>query len=102
MIHVPERVEAIRSRVAAEMKSVSDLEALVKDPYIRGQLQQVRNWLDDIEAFFLESLSREARTPEEESTWLSHAEMTLHLAARQRKSIQDLVAKYGPNITSIG
>ena len=73
---------------------------MVQDPFFRGRLQQVRYWLEDVERFFLESLLRESRTPAQESDWLGGAEFALKMAARQLKSIQDAVAKYGPNVAT--
>lgn len=103
MIHSPERVKAIRDSAAAYAQSVADLKVQVKDPYLRGQLQQIRKWLNDLERFFLGSLSHESRTPEQESAWLGNAETFLQKAVLpQLKSIQDAVAKYGPNTNSAG
>jgi hypothetical protein len=75
------------------MRLLADLEGRVKDAYIRGRLRHVGDTLKDIETFFLESLSRESRTPEAESVWLSQAEMVLQMATRRLKSIQEDVAK---------
>jgi hypothetical protein len=102
MIHSPERVKAIRDRAAAGIRSVTDLEAVVQDPYFRGRLHQVRNWLEDVEEFFLASLSRESRNPAQESAWLDGADFALQMAARQLKVVQDAVAKYGPNVATAG
>jgi hypothetical protein len=93
MIHAAERVKAIRDRVATQMRLLADLEGRVSDAYMRGRLKHVRDSLTDIETFFLESLSREERTPEAEAIWLSQAEMVLQMATRRLKSIQDDVAK---------
>src|SRR5208337_57616 len=71
-IHSPERVKAIRDSAAAHMRSVTDLEARMEDPYFRGRLQQIRYGLEDVESFFLVSLTRESRTPAQESTWLDY------------------------------
>jgi len=102
MIHAPERVKAIRDSAATHLQSVTDLEAVIQDAYIRGRLHQVRNWLEDVERFFLGSLSAESRTPAQESAWLDGADFALQMAARQLKVIQDAVAKYGPNVATAG
>jgi len=102
MIHAPERVRAIRNYATASLQSVADLQAVVQDPFFRGRLQQVRYWLEDIESFFLESLSRESRTPAQESDWLGGAEFALKMAARQLKSVQDAVVKFGSNVATAG
>ena len=102
MIHAPERVKAIRASAATYMQSVTDLEAVVKDTYFRWHLQHIRNWLEDVERFFLESLTRESRTPAQESAWLDGADFALQMAARQLKDVQDAVAKYGTNVATAG
>jgi hypothetical protein len=84
------------------MQSVTELEAKMEDPYFHGRLQQIRNWLEDVEHFFLASLSRESRTPAQESAWLDGADFALEMDARQLKSVQDAVAKYGPNAATAG
>ncbi len=103
MIHSPERVKAIRDDIAAYTQSVANLEARVKDPYIRERLQQVRDWLQDAERFFLGNLLHESRSAAQESVWLEKAEMFLQIAVVPHlKVVQDAVAKYGPNITTVG
>jgi|ERR1700690_1663699 len=101
-IHAPERVRAIRESAAANMRSVVDLEARMQDPYFRGRLEQIRHGLEDVEGFFLGSLTRESRTPAQECTWLDYAEIALAIAVRQLKAIQDAVAKFGPNVATAG
>jgi hypothetical protein len=76
------------------MQSVADLEAKIQDAYFRGRLQQIRFGLEDVESFFLGSLSKESRTPAQESYWLDNTELALSITARQLKAVQDAVAKY--------
>jgi hypothetical protein len=87
MIHAPDRVKAIRDRAATGLQAITDLEAKVQDPFFRGRLQQVRHWFEDVENFFLESLSRESRNQTQESAWLEGAEFALQMATRQLKSV---------------
>jgi hypothetical protein len=101
MIHHPEHVIQIRARAEVCAKAVADLEARVKDPYIRGQLKFVRNSLGDIESVFLQSLTRESRTPAQEAKLLAHAEMVLQIAQEMLKIIQEIVAKYGSDVSSV-
>jgi len=101
-IHSPERVKAIRDSAAAHMRSVTDLEARMEDPYFRGRLQQIRYGLEDVESFFLVSLTRESRTPAQESTWLDYTDVALAITVRQLKVIQDAVAKFGPKVATAG
>jgi hypothetical protein len=102
MIHSPERVKAIRASAATYIQSVTDLEAKIQDAYFRGRLRQIRFGLEDVESFFLGSLTRESRTPAQESYWLDNAELALAIAVRQLKGIQDAVAKYGTNVAAAG
>jgi hypothetical protein len=101
-IHAPERVKAIRDSAAAYLRSVTDLEARMQDPYFRGRLQQIRFGLEDIESFFLGALTRESRTPVQESTWLDYTDIALAIVVRQLKVIQDAVAKFGVNVATAG
>jgi hypothetical protein len=102
MIHAPERVDAIRRTAAAKLKQVEELERQLKDSYMLGRLKQVRHWFEDVENFFLSSLEKESRTAEAEAQWLSGAEWALQMGIGQLKTIQDIVAKYGPNVVTMG
>lgn len=102
MIHDPERVEAIRDRVAAEQQMISDLEDRIKDARIREYLGMARNLLGDVESVFLGRLTEESRTANEEARWLDGAELTLQLATYYRKLVQDIFSKYGPNVKAVG
>jgi hypothetical protein len=102
MIHEPERVEAIRERRALAMQSVTTMEAQIKDPGFRERLQLVRHMLDDVESFFLGSLTRESLTPVREAYWLRQAEMFLAVIIMpQLKVLQDSFAKFGPTVTLV-
>jgi hypothetical protein len=101
-MHAPERVEAIRTNAAAQMKVVSELEAKIQDAYFQQRLQLIRNRIGDVDRFFLQSLAQEPRTPEQESAWLADAEQVLYIASLHLEIIQDSVAKYGPNVTAVG
>jgi hypothetical protein len=69
-------------------------------------LQQASNWLDDVETLFLGILKQDRMPPRsaaEESRVLDHAEFFLHrIAMPQLKAIQEMVAKFGPTVQSIG
>ena len=101
MIHDPERVEALRDGVAAEQQVISDLEDRIKDPGLLEYLGRARNLLGDVERVFLGSPT-ETRTANEEARWLGGAELALQLATNYRKVVQDIYAKYGPDVRSIG
>src|SRR2546421_20287 len=102
MIHAKERVEALRSAAATNLKTVEELEAKLKDAYMLGRLTQVRHWFGDVENFFLSSLTKESRTPDAEARWLDGADWALQMGVRQFKEIQDVIAKYGADVVSIG
>jgi len=70
--------------------------------YIRQLIQRTSCTLDDVENFFLGSLDRESRTPAAESKWIGYAEFVFYpIAVPQRKQVQDIVAKYGPDFIAI-
>jgi len=103
IIHAPERVRAIRGRATSDLQSVAALEGQIKDPAFRQRLQVIRHWLEDIESFFLASLSKESRTPQQEAYWLGQAEMLLEIIIKpQLKTAQDAFEKYGPSVTLVG
>ena len=103
MIHSPERVKAIRDRVAADLEAVAYLEAQTKDPGFRQRLQLIRHQIEDIELFFLATSARESRTSEQEALWLDQAEKILNVyVAPQIKDAQDDFARFGPSVTSRG
>jgi hypothetical protein len=104
-----ERVQRIRSRVLAEKAALAELKAQLADntdKYVKQLLQQASNGFDDVEVLFLGILQDERippRTPAEESRVLDHAEFFLErVAVPLLKAIQDMVAKFGPNVQSIG
>jgi hypothetical protein len=100
MIHSPERVKAIRERAAADLQVVAHLAAQTDDPGVHQRLQLIRHQLEDIELFFLASLVREPRTPQNESEWLAQAEKVLdEYIAPQLRDVRNAFAKNGPTIT---
>ena len=95
-------VRNLRSKVREERAILADLEGQLKDSYMRQLIQRASYTLDDVENFFLGSLGRESRTPAAESKWMDHAEFVFHqIAVPQRKHVQDIVAKYGPDVIAI-
>jgi len=101
-----ERVERIRAKALAGKASVSDLNAQITDAYVKQLLKLASNWFDDVEVFWIGTLQRDRMPPRslaEESRWLDQAEFFLESIARpQLKAVQDMVAKFGPNLQSIG
>ncbi len=96
-----DRVRKIRSRVLAERALISDLDGQLTDNYLKQLLQRASYTLDDVENVFLGSALQEPRTPAAESTWLGYTEFVLEMiAVPQRKVVQDIVAKFGPNAQS--
>jgi uncharacterized protein HemX len=102
VIHNPEHVKAIRLKAKACSTSTAILEAQVKDAYLQKRLKFVQDSLGDIETIFLQTLDREQRSKDREDILLANADMVLAMAEAQLRLIQDLVAKYGPDIVSKG
>jgi hypothetical protein len=90
-----DRVEKIRAKVCAERRLISDLDGKIKDASIKQLLQRASCSLDDVQ--FLVRSSLQAQTPAYVSMWLSSAEVVVQIAAQQRKVVEDIVAKYGPD-----
>ncbi len=102
VIHHPEHVKLIRLRAKACSDSTAALESKVKDPYIRKRLKLIQDSLGDIESVFLQSLDRGQRTKDREAILLANADMVLAISESGLKIIQQLVAKYGPDVVSVG
>ena len=104
-----ERIQGIRSRVVAGKAEISGLKAQLEgntDRYVNQLLQQASNWFDDVEVLWLGILKDERtppRTVAEESRVLDYAEFFLErIAGPQLRAIQDIVAKFGLNVQSVG
>jgi hypothetical protein len=102
------RVQEIRSKVLAGKASLTELKAQLagnRDRYVNQLLQQASNWFDDVEVILgiLKDGRMPQRTPAEESRVLDGAQFLLkRVAVPQLNAIQDMVARFGPNIQSIG
>jgi hypothetical protein len=95
-------VQEIHARVETERTQLSALEGQIKDTHLRRILYEAVHWLDDVENIFLQSARHENRTPEELTRWLSYAEQPLGWAIARRKELQEIVAKYGPDVQTQG
>lgn len=96
------RTHEIQSKVVAEMAAVSELDGKLEDSYLKQMLRHALNMVGDVESFFLRSARQEPRTPDALSKWLDNAEAALQIAIQQRKLVENVIAKYGPNAQSIG
>ena len=96
-----DRVQEIRSRVAAERALIADLDGRIKDSYLKRQLQFALCTLDDVENVFLGKALQEPRPPAAESAWFGYAEQVFQIAVHQRKVVEELVATFGPGLISI-
>ena len=107
--HTPDRMQKIRLQVREADTALLELKRqLVEndDKYLNYLLRQVSNGLYDIEAFFLTPSKNERvtapHTIAEESKLLDYAEFHLHhVVMPQLKAIQDLIAKFGPDVRPI-
>ncbi len=103
------RVEKIKSRVLEGRTSLSQLKAQLShntDKHVNELLRQTAYWFDDVKSSFLGMMVKEQRPPrtlEDESYLLNQAEFFLERVVEpQLKAIQDMVAKFGPNVHPIG
>jgi hypothetical protein len=95
MIYDTKRVEAIRQNAANGLVALGNIEIRVTGEALREQLQRLRSWYGDVETHYLVALTRDSRTPDQESTWLGNAEMHLRTTNGELKQI---LAKYPPDI----
>jgi hypothetical protein len=103
------RRNRIQSRVREGKVALLELEATLagnSDKHVNDLLRQASNWLNDVEVSFLGMLAKDQQPPrtiQQEAFILDHAEFFLErVAMLQVKSLQDLVAKFGPNLQSVG
>ena len=95
------RIEAIRTAVQQERKRIGNLESKLKDPNLMGLTKRTSSLLTDIELFFLDTkIINEPRSAAALSSWLGNAEGVLQFAIDQRKYLEDVLAKYGPDVRS--
>jgi hypothetical protein len=100
MIHYPERVGKLRLASAIELKSILELETVVRNPQAQEQLNRIKSWLGDIEEFFLFHFLRDQMPAPIEVAWLNNAEMMLRIASNQFQEVNRLLAQYGANFES--
>jgi|SRR5215471_8738490 len=98
---IESEIQQVRARLTAERQLVSALEAKLKHDSIKQLLKRASNSLDDIENFFLRSAEQERRSPEALRKWLSNTDLVFHIAAQQRKVVEDALATYGPDVEAV-
>jgi hypothetical protein len=64
-------IQQIRTRLHAERKLVSDLDAKIKHDSIKQLLKRASDSLDDVENIFLRRAEQEGRTPDALRRWLT-------------------------------
>ena len=90
MVHDHARVEKIRRRAEAKLESLEKLHGKSNAPEFLSQFRLALHWLSDLEHLFLADLSRNARSAEEESRWLSWAEEFLSMGDKQAAAAEEL------------
>lgn len=88
-----DRVENIRGKLREDRMLTSQLEGKTHAS-IKPLLQPSSDSLGYVETFLYFASQAE---PGYVSMWLDAAETYLEMAARQRKVVEDSIAKYGPN-----
>jgi hypothetical protein len=97
------RIAAIREKVSGGRAQLSELNKQVGAD-LKKQMKPASHYLDDVEGFFLapEVLRHRPRSESEWARWLGNAEAVLRRAVVHRKSIEGLIAKYGPDARTFG
>lgn len=102
--HDQQRIDQIQSEVNFYRNAFNDLLALLKDKGARERIQLALYFVNDIEAFFLNSARHDSRPlPGQLAQWLDYTEMTLHLftipqVEQVRKFYVEAIQKYGAAI----
>ncbi len=91
-----DRVDEIRSRVEKERASLSNLNGIISDQYLKQQLKTALNLLDDVEGFFLPAkILGESRTAAQWAYWLDGASLPLNHATQLREYVEEIIHKFG-------
>ena len=89
MFHNQERVVHMRQAVVTRIVTLSNLQSQIKDLRTNEQLQQVREWFDDLDSI-LHYLESEQRSPSEEAMLLDAVDIILNNAVRRADDLQKL------------
>jgi hypothetical protein len=96
------RIQKILARILEEKGLVSNLDNTLTDAHLKALLKRASNSLGDVENLFLDTkILQETRTDAALADWLGQAERELQHAVQQRKFVEDIVKKYGPNARTI-
>lgn len=91
------RIAAIREAIRLERVLISDLSSQVS-PDLKEMLRAASGWLNDAEAWLAsEVLDHPPRSESEMARWLIFVEGILDRAVRQRKAVEAIVSKHGPD-----
>jgi hypothetical protein len=92
-----EAVRDLRSRMAAETKTLRELEKQFQHPYFKKRALRAINDAEEAEIMFLRPLEKENwRDVQQELAAVGYAETIFQMAVSQRKQLEDVIAKYGP------
>jgi hypothetical protein len=97
-----DKIERLRSSIREEKGIILKLDETIADAGLKATLNLASNWLGDVENFFLNTKTlQEPSTERALADWLSQAERVVQNAVQQRKFVEDIVKKYGPNARTI-
>jgi len=96
-----ELIEQKQVLLRAERKLVADLESRLKNDSMKQLLKRAANSLDDIEQIFLRSAEQERRTSDALRKWLGFTDVIFHIAAQQRRVVEDAVSAYGSDVVAV-
>ena len=100
MIHFPERVQKLRVTASVRLRAILELETTAQSDQVQEQLVRIKNWLGEIEKFFLWHVLTDQMPPAVEGAWLSNAEMLLQIASNQLQQVDRLLAQQGSDLES--
>lgn len=92
-----EAVRDLRSRMAAETRTLRELEKQFQHPYFKKRALRASNDAEEAEIMFLRPLEKENwRDVQQELAAVGYAEAIFQMAVSQRKQLEEVIAKYGP------
>jgi hypothetical protein len=92
-----EAVRDLRERMAAETRTLKELERQFQHPYFKKRAMWAINDAEEAEIMFLRPLEKENwRDVQQELAAVGYAETIFQMAVSQRKQLEEVMEKYGP------
>jgi hypothetical protein len=100
--NVSKRIEALRAKLRDERALLAEMSAAISND-LKKELGFARSQLGFVADYFLDpKILRQQRTPVQWRYWLSGADQALKMAIQERRRVQALIKKVGPDARRFG